>query len=257
MRTLLWTVAVMLLARPTVADPAASELDDLLREDGCRVPLSLHMPKAPLSRVFDTVGALNPRCAIRFDVDPDVAVLQASLELKDVRLATVLDVLAGNHDLVYAVSDGKVRVRRKPPVSAKAVYLEMEVGSDPAPSFPRVSVQIGQCATYGFGRRSGALKLDPETASLKPEEEPILRAHLCPERGTTEDLHLLADFVLKSSTEDGYRSREEHVIVRRTIGNGEKDVSLFKAPDGSVHVTLKGFAPVRPRPADATGGSKP
>jgi hypothetical protein len=257
MRTLLWTVAVMFLARSTVADPAASELDDLLREDGCRGPLSLKMPKAPLGRVFDTVGALNPRCAVRFDVAPDVAVLQASLELKDVKLATVLDVLAGNHDLVYSLAEGKVSVRRKAQADPRTVELEVEVGSDAAPTRPRLTIQVGGCATVKYGRQSGALKIDPATGSLERDEEPTLRAHVCAEKATAKELRFVGDVVLVSSAPDGFRSRADRVIVRQTMASGDKDVSVFRAPDGSVHVTLKGYTLRVTGEGAAPGGAKP
>jgi len=237
---------ILLGLRPAASEPLSGELETLLKEPACHaLPISLKMPKTSLRRLFDTVGQLVARCPVRFTLDPDVATLEAALDLQNVRLPTLLDVLAGNHDLEYVVDGNQVRVRRKPADDVPRVDLRLSMSGSAAtlakaPVALSLSVLVGRCGNVrqAFGTGIG-LRLHPDSAVLeKQAQADSVRVRVCAEKVSDAGMDVLGEGVVAQAFEEGYRSREERTIFRKRIAAGQKHVSLFKTADGTFELKL-------------------
>jgi hypothetical protein len=253
---MLWPAAFLLAGR-VGAEPLSGELEDLLKDSRCSAtagagptispaaPLTMQMPKAPLAKVFEVLSGLMARdCPVKFDVAPEVASMVVTVELRNVKLETALDVLAGNNNLVYVVDGGMIHVRPKP--SANQPHVSLRLGLQPtaatreAPVRPTIVLLPGGCGRVM--RSTGgdpAFRLHPESAALEKEANVSgVRIQLCLEKMTNAGLDLLGEAVVGQVFEDGYRSREERTIFRKAVGAGQKDIVLFKGPEAPFELKL-------------------
>ena len=112
-RSLVVTTVLALL--PAAGRAAGAGLEPEVSE--CRGPYTLKLERVRLDQLFSTLADLGKECSLRFEVPSELADRRVSVDLRDVKMSTVLDVLAGAHRLEYGVaSDGGVHVRPAPPV---------------------------------------------------------------------------------------------------------------------------------------------
>jgi hypothetical protein len=278
MRAWIGLVLAVGTAQGAVADPVADGLAGIMGK--CETTrLSLNMPRAPLSRVFATLEDLSEACGVRFDVAPDVAARTATLELKDVKLATVLDVLAGTHDLGYRADGPRVSVRAIPPADGFRAAMRRRAGShgpillrvvlvERGTSEPRIVVKTQQdigsasepCMTVH--RPTGgaaAIKLDGDGKAVSQPSLPAgFFARLCPARITETSLELIGEAVVREISDEGHTSREERKVFTQTLARGDKELSLpdspdngillFKSGDGAYELKLLGMQTVSAAP---------
>jgi hypothetical protein len=256
MRRLLLLGFMLCLGRATSAEPNVSAFDELLQGAPCDAPeITIKMPQARLGKVFETLQRLA--CGVRFDVDEDVAKLVTDIDIRNVPPSTFLDVLASNHRLIYTVENGRLRVSRQArpargPKMRLALSMRENASAPAKPTMPFTTL-MGGCGTVmslGSGRAS-LLRLDTQGASLRPSRVGAreVRVRLCANKDSDGSLGLVGEVFTREVLDDGYRSREERTVFKRTAKAGEKDVSLYKDANG-FELTLLDHeieAPLTPR----------
>jgi hypothetical protein len=268
MKMRIWSAIVMSLG--IVPSVAAADSGLAAATRACEgVPLSFHMRGATLGRIFSTLEDLSRSCGVRFEVAPDVASRTATLELKDVKLATVLDVMAGTHDLAYSAEGQRVSVRAKgnggdswtadgdrdvrrrraaagssAPSALLKLALVERVGSS-----PRVAVVTQQplgaagdpCAILNQpARGSFGLKLDAAGAVVRQSgsEAPGFYARICPGAISAGSVELRGEVIVRYTADEGRSTGEERRVFERTLGEADKHLWQPGAPEPDKGVSL-------------------
>jgi hypothetical protein len=269
MRQAIVLSATLLLARGASAGPAGGEIEQLLKDSHCSetprpgapglspaAPLTMQMPKVPLAKVFAVLGGLVTKgCTVRFDVAPEVASMLVTVELRNVRLETALDVLAGNNNLIYVIDNGVVHVRAKPREDQPRTSLRLSLsfgGAREATLRPKITLLPGGCGpVIQSAGGDAALRLHPESAVLEKETNVSgTRVNLCLEKVSGAGLDLLGEAVVSQVFDGGYRSRQDRTVFRKTVGAGQKDVVLFKGPDAPFELKLLEYETETPAKSD-------
>ena len=262
MRTMFLLLLSGVLVRTLAAQPAPATLDETLQATACQVPLTLKLSAAPLGKLFGELATRVPDCAIRFEVAADLAQIAAAVDLKAEPLGAAMAQLSASHDLSYELADGVVMVRRRPrpedkdKISLGVVLVRWRGKPVGRPTRPLAVVSVGQCATFRSLLAPVAFRLHPVTATVSRDpHDYAVGVRLCVERRTADGLDLLGEVISREVLDEGFRSREERTVFRRSVRDGEKEPSLFRSADGELELALFEHTPgARPTASTTSSG---
>lgn len=261
MRTMMLLLLSGVLVQKSEAQPAAATLDETLQTTACQVPLTLKLSSAPLGKLFGELAARVPDCTIRFEVAAELALVDARIDLKAEPLSAAMAQLSASHDLSYELEGGVVMVRRRPrpddkyKVSLGVVLVRWRGKPVARPTRPVAVVNVGQCATFRSLLAPVAFRLHPVTATVSRDpHDYAVGVRLCVEKRAGDSLELLGEVISREVLDEGFRSREERTVFRRTVRDGEKEPSLFRSADGDLELALFEHTPGA-RPPAGSGSS--
>jgi len=245
MRSIFGLLVTGLFVHAAAAQTVPVTLDEALQTAVCQVPLTVKLQSASLGKVFGELSTRTPGCPIRFEVAADLAALETSIELKAEPIGTALTQLAASHDLTYELEGGVVMVRRRPRAEDKdkislGVALVRWRGKPVVrPTRPTAVVHVGHCASFRSLLAPASYRLHPVTATVaKDPDDFAVGVRLCVEKRTLDGLDLLGEVTSREVLDDGFRSREERTVFRRSVRDGEKEPSLFRSADGELELAL-------------------
>jgi hypothetical protein len=245
MRTIFVMLAAVLLVRTATAQTPPGTLENTLQAAPCQVPLTFKLQNASLGKVFGELAARAPDCPIRFEVAADLASTEATVDIKAETIGAAMTQLAAAHELQYEQDGAMVMVRRRPRAEDKdkislGVALVRWRGKPVArPTRPTAVVNVGQCANFRSLLAPAAFRLHAVTATVaKDPDDYAVGVRLCVEKKTAEGLDLLGEVVSREVLDEGFRSREERTVFRRSVGDREKEPSLFRSADGELELAL-------------------